>query len=141
MVCEEIKKNKQNINKQTWININKQNIYIGVNTLLGYCKTSELLGEISYLSRSREMVSVIADEDVTVFELERNYLETTMQENPSFAGKFFKFLGWVLARRVRLKEESEQEALQWWVEDRDRDREKKKEREREREREERERWN
>ena len=53
-------------------------------------------------------VSIIADEDsVDIYAVEKAYIESLFEKNPGLAGKFYKFLCLIMARRVRQREVEE----------------------------------
>lgn len=77
----------------------------GKPVVLGIMQQSEMFGEISFLTGAGATVTILANENnVDIFKIDRDYIFKIFEKNPSIAGKFYKFLSWVLARRVRQRE-------------------------------------
>jgi len=77
--------------------------------VLGTMTDSELFGEIGFLTNSGASASVIADENhVNIYCIKRDHIEELISIDPAMAGRFYKFLCLVLARRIRQRELEQQ---------------------------------
>jgi len=73
--------------------------------IVGYYNEREMFGEVGFLLRNESNVSVVADEDkVEIYIIDKAYLEKVFAQQPGIAGKFYKFLSLVIARRIRQRE-------------------------------------
>lgn len=89
----------------------------GKTKVLGIMNNSEMFGEISFLNGTGATVSIVANENNThIYCIEREYIAKLFEKIPGTAGKFYKFLSWVLARRIRQRES---EALEEVMEEMD----------------------
>lgn len=73
--------------------------------MVGYYHEREMFGETNFLLRTESLVSVVADEDnVDIYVIDRDFLEVLFEKQPGLAGKFYKFLSLIEARRIRHRE-------------------------------------
>ena len=64
-------------------------------------RSGEILGELSFLDSRPPSATVTAADDVTVLAVPRARLTTKLDEDPSFAARFYRALGVFLASRLR----------------------------------------
>ncbi len=73
--------------------------------IVGYYNEREMFGEVGFLLRNESNASVVADADhVEIYVIDKAYLEKVFAQQPGIAGKFYKFLSLLLARRIRQRE-------------------------------------
>ena len=61
----------------------------------------DLLGEISFIDNTGASARIVADGDVTVLALPRTVIETMIEEDPAFAGRFYHSILITLCARLR----------------------------------------
>jgi CRP-like cAMP-binding protein len=72
---------------------------------VGHYQEREMFGETGFLLKNPSAVTIIADEDnVEIYKVEKASLEAMFQIYPGLAGKFYKFLSLMIARRIRQRE-------------------------------------
>lgn len=72
---------------------------------VGHYQEREMFGETGFLLKNPSSVTIIADEDnVEIYKVEKASLEAMFQIYPGLAGKFYKFLSLMIARRIRQRE-------------------------------------
>jgi CRP-like cAMP-binding protein len=76
----------------------------GVKKVLGSMEQGQLFGEMSFLQGGGATVSVVADEEVTVYVIEGDYINALFGRHPDLAGRFYHFLSSVLANRLNKRE-------------------------------------
>ena len=64
-------------------------------------RSGEILGELSFLDSRPPSATVTAADDATVLAVPRARLTTKLDEDPSFAARFYRALGVFLASRLR----------------------------------------
>ncbi len=68
------------------------------------CNAGEIIGEISFIEGGHASASVIAKSDnVVVYIMTRDFVETALVNNPGLTGRFYKFVATILAERIRTK--------------------------------------
>lgn len=72
--------------------------------VLGSMEQGQLFGEMSFLQGGGATVSVVADEEVTVYVIEGGYINALFGRYPDLAGRFYHFLSSVLANRLNKRE-------------------------------------
>ena len=73
--------------------------------IVSYYNEREMFGEVSFLLKNESSVSIIAEENNTeVYAVDKSFLDILFQQIPGFAGKFYKFLSLIIARRVKQRE-------------------------------------
>jgi hypothetical protein len=62
--------------------------------------SGDIFGEITYLFGGGATVSIVADDDVRVYIIDKTSLQGLFSSKPDLAGKFYKFLAMQIGRRV-----------------------------------------
>eukprot|EP01119_Soliformovum_irregulare_P022725 TRINITY_DN7826_c0_g1_i2.p1 TRINITY_DN7826_c0_g1~~TRINITY_DN7826_c0_g1_i2.p1 ORF type:complete len:1295 (+),score=332.56 TRINITY_DN7826_c0_g1_i2:87-3971(+) len=80
----------------------------GKTEVLGMLGQSEMFGEISFVMNTRVTAGIVADSEVDIYAVSKEYLESLFETDPLMEGKFYKFLALVLSRRIRQREMEEE---------------------------------
>ena len=67
--------------------------------------SGEVMGEMSFVDSAPPSASVSAEEGCVVLALDKRAIEARMQDQPAFAGRFYKALAIFLADRLRSQNE------------------------------------
>lgn len=80
----------------------------GKSQVLGVMETGEIFGEIGLLQGLKTTASVIADDDeVEIYVVEGSILRILFFRIPALTGRWFKYLTFVLSRRLKDREKSQ----------------------------------
>jgi CRP-like cAMP-binding protein len=68
-------------------------------------KVKETFGEISFLiGGNGASAFVVAEEEVELTVIEGYYINALFNVNPQFAGRFYKYLAFLLAHRIKQRQ-------------------------------------
>lgn len=69
--------------------------------VLGYLSDGDMFGEISFIDHAETSASVSAYKDTEILKVEREALETLLEQDPHLAARFYQTVAMTLARRIR----------------------------------------
>ena len=69
--------------------------------VLGYLSDGDMFGEISFIDHAETSASALAFKDTEILKVEREALETLLEQDPHLAARFYRTVAMTLARRIR----------------------------------------